>query len=198
MPKTPVPLLLDAAIGVDEAGRGPWAGPVVVAAVRLDPTRPLDGLNDSKALTEKRREALFPLIQAQALAFSIQFVSAQEIDQSDILRATFAGMRRAAAEVWTPGFTARIDGNLVPPEFPCPAEAVVKGDARVAAIAAASILAKVARDRYMVALDGTLPGYGFAAHKGYGTAAHQAALRELGPSIEHRASFKPIRALLGR
>ena len=193
----PTPLLLDAAIGVDEAGRGPWAGPVVVAAVRLDPSRPLEGLNDSKALSEKRREALFPLIQAQALAFSIQFVSAQEIDQSDILRATFEGMRRAAQAVWAPGYAARIDGNLVPPNFPCTAEAVVKGDAKVAAIAAASILAKVARDRYMAELENRWPGYGFAQHKGYGTAFHQAALQQLGPCVEHRTSFKPIRALLG-
>ena len=192
----PTPLLLDEAIGVDEAGRGPWAGPVVVAAVRLDPTRPLDGLNDSKALSGKRREALFPLIQEQALAFSIQYVTAQEIDQSDILRATFEGMRRATRAVWVPGFRARIDGNLVPPEFPCEAEAVVKGDAKVAAIAAASILAKVARDRYMSDLEKQWPGYGFAQHKGYGTALHQAALLELGPCVEHRASFKPIRKLM--
>lgn len=190
------PLLFDEAIGVDEAGRGPWAGPVVVAAVRLDPARPIAGLNDSKALTEKRREALFPLIQDQAAAFSIQFVSAQEIDASDILRATFEGMRRAAGAIWIPDLEARIDGNLVPPQFPCSAQAVVKGDAKVAAIAAASILAKVARDRYMVELEKTWPGYAFAQHKGYGTAAHQAALKALGPCAEHRTSFKPIKALL--
>lgn len=190
------PLLFDEAIGVDEAGRGPWAGPVVVAAVRLDPARPITGLNDSKALTEKRREALFPLIQDQAAAFSIQFVSAQEIDASDILRATFEGMRRAAGAIWIPDLEARIDGNLVPPQFPCSAQAVVKGDAKVAAIAAASILAKVARDRYMVELEKTWPGYAFAQHKGYGTAAHQAALKALGPCTEHRTSFKPIKALL--
>lgn len=190
------PLLFDEAIGVDEAGRGPWAGPVVVAAVRLDPARPITGLNDSKALTEKRREALFPLIQDQAAAFSIQFVSAQEIDASDILRATFEGMRRAAGAIWIPDLEARIDGNLVPPQFPCSAQAVVKGDAKVAAIAAASILAKVARDRYMVELEKTWPGYAFAQHKGYGTAAHQAALKALGPCAEHRTSFKPIKALL--
>lgn len=192
------PLLLDGAIGVDEAGRGPWAGPVVVAAVRLDPSRPIVGLNDSKALTERRREVLFPIIQEQALAFSIQFISAKEIDGSDILRATFKGMRQAAQEVWVPDLTARIDGNLVPPQFPCSAEAVVKGDAKVAAIAAASILAKVARDHYMEALEEAWPGYGFAQHKGYGTAAHQAALKALGPCAEHRTSFKPIKALLAR
>lgn len=198
MPSVATPLLFDEAIGVDEAGRGPWAGPVVVAAVRLNPNRPIEGLNDSKALSEKRREALFPLIQEHAAAFSIQFISAQEIDASDILRATFEGMRRAAAEVWVPDLQARIDGHLVPPNFPCAAEAVIKGDAKIAAIAAASILAKVARDRYMCELETTWPGYAFAQHKGYGTAAHQAALKTLGPCPEHRTSFKPIKALLAR
>ncbi len=191
-----VPLLLDEAIGVDEAGRGPWAGPVVVAAVALDPSRPIPGLGDSKALTERRRNALFPVIQENALAHSIVFVSAAEIDASDILRATFKGMREATTNLGLPTHSARIDGSLVPPDFPCPAQAVVKGDARVAAIAAASILAKVARDRYMEDLESRWPGYGFAKHKGYGTAAHQAALNSLGPCVEHRTSFKPIARLL--
>lgn len=194
--KAPLSLLISDAIGVDEAGRGPWAGPVAVAAVRLDPRRPIEGLNDSKALTEAKRHLLFPIIQEQALAYSIQLISAEEIDQSDILRATFEGMRRAAQAVWVPGATALIDGNLVPPAFPCEAEAVVKGDAKVAAIAAASILAKVARDVYMADLEQAFPGYGFAQHKGYGTALHQKALAELGPCREHRRSFKPIARLL--
>lgn len=194
--KVSLSLLFGDSIGVDEAGRGPWAGPVAVAAVRLDPQRPIDGLNDSKALNEARRNALFPLIQERALAFSIQMISAEEIDRSDILRATFDGMRRAAEAVWVPGATALIDGNLVPPGFPCDAEAVVKGDAKFAEIAAASILAKVARDRYMEELELRFPGYGFAKHKGYGTAAHQKALAELGPCVEHRKSFKPIARLL--
>lgn len=189
-------LILDGAIGVDEAGRGPWAGPVVVAAVALDPTRPIEGLDDSKALTVRRREFLFSLIQEQALAHSIVFVSAQEIDRSNILQATFHGMREAARTLERPDLLARIDGNQVPPDFPCQAEAIVKGDARVSAIAAASILAKVARDRYMDALEAQWPGYGFSKHKGYGTALHQKALRELGPCEEHRRSFKPIARLL--
>ncbi len=192
----PFPLLLSEAIGVDEAGRGPWAGPVAVAAVRLDPLNPIDGLNDSKALTESRREQLFPLIKERALAYSIQLISAEDIDGSDILRATFDGMRRATAAVWVPGSTALIDGNLVPPNFPCEASAVVKGDAKVAAIAAASILAKVSRDLYMAELDSRFPGYGFAKHKGYGTAQHQNALQKLGPCVEHRKSFKPVAKLL--
>jgi len=191
-----ISLLLSDAIGVDEAGRGPWAGPVTVAAVLLDPLNPIEGLNDSKALTEARRKALFPIIQQQALAYSIQTISAEEIDRMDILRATFEGMRRAVRAVWVPGRTALIDGNLVPPEFPCGASAVVKGDAKVAAIAAASILAKVSRDLYMEELEGRFPGYGFAQHKGYGTAAHQRALAELGPCLEHRKSFKPVARLL--
>lgn len=189
-------LLLDDAIGVDEAGRGPWAGPVVVAAVSLDPTRPIQGLGDSKALSARRRHELFPIIQEQALAHSIVFVHAGDIDASDILRATFRGMCQATANICVSTQLARIDGNLIPPAFPCRAETVVKGDAKVAAIAAASILAKVARDQYMEALEEKWPGYGFAQHKGYGTAAHQAALKQLGPCEEHRASFKPIAKLL--
>lgn len=194
--KAAVPLLLSEAIGVDEAGRGPWAGPVTVAAVRLDPANPIEGLNDSKVLTEARRHLLFPLIKERALAYSIQFISAQQIDESDILRATFEGMRKATSAVYIQGATALIDGNLVPPQFPCQASAVVKGDAKVAAIAAASILAKVARDIYMTELEGAFPGYGFAKHKGYGTPFHQEALARLGPCVEHRKSFKPVGRLL--
>lgn len=191
-------LLLDDAIGVDEAGRGPWAGPVVVAAVVLDPSRPIQGLGDSKALTARRRDALFPQIKELALAHSIVFVSARQIDDSNILQATFHGMREATQALGYPHLLARIDGHQIPPDFPCRAEAVVKGDAKVSAIAAASILAKVSRDRYMEELEERWPGYGFARHKGYGTALHQSALRELGPCEEHRRSFKPIAKLLAR
>lgn len=181
---------------MDEAGRGPWAGPVVVAAVALDPARPIEGLGDSKALSARRREALFPLIQERALAHAIVFVSARDIDASNILQATFQGMRQATQALALPHLHARIDGHQVPPDFPCRAQALVKGDAKVCAIAAASILAKVARDRYMEELDASWPGYGFAKHKGYGTALHQDALRTLGPCPEHRTSFKPIARLL--
>ena len=190
-----VALETTAAIGVDEAGRGPWAGPVVVAAVRLAPGQNIPGLDDSKALSEIRRDVLFQTIQQGADAWSIQFITAGEIDASDILRATFEGMRRAVEAIARPGDTALIDGPLVPPKLVCPARGVIGGDATVAAIAAASILAKVARDAYMVELDTRWPGYGFARHKGYGTAAHRAALQRLGACPEHRFSFKPIRAL---
>lgn len=182
---------LDDVVGVDEAGRGPWAGPVVVAAVAWKAGMVVPGMDDSKALTQKRREALFPIIQAQA-NWSIVFVSAQAIDQSNILAATLEGMRQAAQAVWTPGKEVWIDGDKVPAQTAFPARSIVKGDAKVAAIAAASILAKVARDRHLMALDAEFPGYGFAQHKGYGTAAHAAALARLGPCREHRLSFKPV------
>jgi ribonuclease HII len=179
--------------GVDEAGRGPLAGPVAVAAVILDPARRLDGLGDSKVLTETRREALFPLIQSQSLAWSIVLVHADEIDRLNILQATMAGMRRAVAALATTPSRVLVDGNRVPPGLGIETEAIVKGDAKIAAISAASILAKVARDRWMQDLDAAHPEYGFAAHKGYPTPEHLEALRRLGPCPAHRRSFAPVR-----
>lgn len=182
--------------GVDEAGRGPLAGPVAVAAVILDAARPIDGLGDSKALTEAKREALFPLIQAQARAWSIVLVNADEIDRLNILQATLAGMRRAVEALSVPPAHVLVDGNRVPSGLDVPADAVVRGDAKVAAISAASILAKVARDRWMRELDAVHPGYGFATHKGYPTPEHLDALRRLGPCPAHRRSFAPVSAAM--
>jgi len=182
--------------GVDEAGRGPLAGPVAVAAVVLDPARRIAGLGDSKRLSEAAREALFPRIEERALACSIVLVHADEIDRLDILRATLEGMRRAVAALAVAPVRVLVDGNRLPTGLAMPAEAIVKGDARVAAIAAASILAKVARDRWMLALDAEYPGYGFAAHKGYPTPDHLDALRRLGPCPAHRRSFAPVRTML--
>jgi ribonuclease HII len=180
--------------GVDEAGRGPLAGPVAVAAVILDPARRIDGLGDSKALTEARREALFPRIQSDALAFAIVLVHADEIDRLNILQATMAGMRRAVAGLAARPSRMLVDGNRVPVGLGIDAEAIVKGDAKIAAISAASILAKVARDRWMRDLDATHPEYGFAVHKGYPTPEHLDALRRFGPCPAHRRSFAPVRA----
>ncbi len=180
--------------GVDEAGRGPLAGPVAVAAVILDPARRIDGLGDSKALTEARREALFPRIQSEALAFAIVFVHADEIDRLNILQATMAGMRRSVAALASPPSRVLVDGNRVPSGLGVDAEAIVKGDAKVAAISAASILAKVARDRWMRELDARHPEYGFALHKGYPSPQHLEALRRFGPCPAHRRSFAPVRA----
>lgn len=180
--------------GVDEAGRGPLAGPLVVAAVILDPARPIDGIGDSKALTERRREALFPLILDQAVACCIRVIEVGEIDRLNIFQATMHGMREAVRGLAVPPALARIDGNRVPPGLPCPAEAWVGGDARDAAIGAASILAKVTRDRLMLELHERWPHYGFARHKGYGTLEHMAALREHGPCSEHRRSFAPVKS----
>lgn len=182
--------------GVDEAGRGPLAGPVTVAAVILDPARPIDGLDDSKKLAETRREALFPLIQAQALAWHIEFVQAEEIDRLNILQATLAGMRRALLALTPAPAFARIDGNRLPEALPCPAEALVGGDGLDPAIMAASILAKVARDAHMRTLHAQWPQYGFDRHKGYPSPAHLAALREHGPCPEHRRSYAPVRDAL--
>ncbi|MFP5440256.1 MAG: ribonuclease HII [Gammaproteobacteria bacterium] len=179
--------------GVDEAGRGPLAGPVTAAAVILDPARPIPGLDDSKKLSEKKRDALEPLIRERALAFCVASASVGEIDEKNILQATLLAMRRAVAGLPLAAQAVVVDGNKVT-EFGVPAEAVVGGDARVPAISAASILAKVARDREMLALDAQFPGYGFAQHKGYGTAAHLAALARLGASPHHRRSFAPVAA----
>ncbi len=179
--------------GVDEAGRGPLAGPVSVAAVILDPARPIAGLNDSKKLSEARREVLYPQIIECALAWHIEFVTAQEIDNLNILQATLEGMRRAVCALQPAAQFARIDGNRIPTGLPCAAEALVGGDALDPAIMAASILAKVARDRAMVAMHDQFPAYGFAVHKGYPTPAHLAALAAHGPCTQHRRSFAPVR-----
>ncbi len=183
--------------GVDEAGRGPLAGPVAVAAVVLDPDRPIAGLADSKALTASARERLSALIQAQATAWQIVLIGAAEIDAMNILQASLEGMRRALVALQPAPLLALIDGNQLPPRLPCPGRALVRGDALEPAISAASILAKVARDRYMIELESRHPGYGFAKHKGYPSAAHLEALRRLGPCTEHRRSFAPVRAALG-
>lgn len=184
--------------GVDEAGRGPLAGPVSVAAVILDPDRPIDGLNDSKQLSEAAREALFPLIRERALAWRIEFVEREEIDRLNILQATLTGMRRALEALSPAADLARIDGNRLPKALPCAAEALVGGDALEPAIMAASILAKVARDARMRELHAQWPQYGFDRHKGYPSPAHLAALREHGPCPEHRRSYAPVREALAR
>jgi len=184
--------------GVDEAGRGPLAGPVVVAAVILDPQHGIDGLDDSKVLAAAERERLGILIRARALAWSVCVVEAEEIDRINILAATLVGMSRALAMLSLAPSLALIDGNRLPPDLPCPARAIVGGDASEAAISAASILAKTARDRLMVELEARYPGYGFARHKGYPTSAHFDALERLGPCPEHRRSFAPVRDWLVR
>lgn len=181
--------------GVDEVGRGPLCGPVVTAAVILDPARPIQGLNDSKKLSEARREALFDEICEKALAWSVARAEVEEIDRLNILHATLLAMQRAVEGLAVTPRLALIDGNRCP-ALSVPSTAVVQGDARVPAIAAASILAKVSRDREMCALDLVYPGYGFAAHKGYGTAVHLEALRRLGPTPLHRRSFAPVRDCL--
>lgn len=181
--------------GVDEVGRGPLAGDVVAAAVILDPDRPIAGLDDSKKLTEKKREALFPLIQQQALAWSVARASVQEIDQINILHASLLAMKRAVDGLSSRPEHVLVDGNRLP-AWHYSAEAVVKGDSRVQAIAAASILAKVVRDREMVAMDNLYPGYGFAGHKGYPTKAHREAIERLGVSPIHRLSYGPVKRQL--
>ena len=181
--------------GVDEAGRGPLAGPVYAAAVILDPDRPIDGLDDSKQLTARRRALLFEHIREQSLAWAIARAEVEEIDRLNILQATWLAMQRAVAALTVTPSQVLVDGKLCP-QLPCPAQAVVGGDRLVPAISAASILAKHARDEEMTVLDARYPGYAFAKHKGYGTAEHLAALRELGPSPIHRRSFRPVRELL--
>jgi ribonuclease HII len=178
--------------GVDEAGRGPWAGPVCAAAVILDPERPVDGLNDSKKLTEKRRLALDILIRDRACAFGIGWASPAEIDVLNIRQATHLAMHRAVSALSVLPTEIQIDGNDVPAGLPCPAIAIVKGDGKIAEISAASILAKTARDRLMTEMDTTWPGYGFSAHKGYGVPLHMEALARLGPCPIHRMSFRPV------
>ena len=190
--------MLPGVAGVDEAGRGPLAGPVFAAAVILDPQRPLSGLRDSKQLSEAAREQLAVQIRASALAWSVAWADSEEIDALNILQATFLAMRRAVLGLAHRPQQVLVDGNRLPPlQGLCGgAQAVVRGDATVPAISAASILAKCARDQLLQGLDLVYPGYGLAQHKGYPTAAHLAALREHGPLPLHRLSFAPVRALV--
>ncbi|MCE9685092.1 ribonuclease HII [Shewanella sp. AS16] len=183
--------------GVDEVGRGPLVGDVVTAAVILDPDRPIAGLNDSKKLSEKRRELLFAEICDKALCFAVGRASPAEIDSLNILHATMLAMQRAVAALSLTPASVLIDGNRSP-DFGLPSHAIVKGDGLVAAISAASIIAKVTRDREMAVLDQAYPQYGFAKHKGYPTQAHFEALAKYGVLAEHRKSFAPVRDLLAR
>ncbi|MEL7129514.1 MAG: ribonuclease HII [Pseudomonadota bacterium] len=179
--------------GIDEAGRGPWAGPVAAGAVVLDAAFPIEGLTDSKKLSEARRLMLEPIIKARAKAWGIGWASPEEIDTLNIRQANHLAMRRALEALNVMPDEILIDGNDCPADLPRPARTIIKGDLTEPCISAASILAKTARDRLMVGLDTQYPGYGFAKHKGYGTAAHAAALAELGPCPEHRKSFAPVR-----
>lgn len=181
--------------GVDEVGRGPLAGDVVAAAVILDPNRPIEGLNDSKKLSHKKREQLFVTIQQQARSWCIARASVAEIDQLNILQASLLAMRRAVEGLCTEPHHVLVDGNKLP-KWRYSSEAIIQGDGTVAEISAASILAKVVRDREMIELDLTYPGYGLAQHKGYPTKVHLACLQKLGPSAIHRSSFGPVRSLL--
>lgn len=195
----PISLIVDEGVaGIDEAGRGPLAGPLAVAAVLLDPRRPIQGLDDSKKLTAPRRAALFARIMAEAEAVSLVFMSTDEIAALNIRGATLAGMRRAARALWPAADAFVIDGRDVPPGLDAPASAIIGGDGTYAAIAAASIIAKVARDRAMRALASDYPGYGFEQHMGYGTRKHMAALHRLGPTPIHRAGFAPVAGALRR
>jgi ribonuclease HII len=188
----PMPILMFA--GVDEVGRGPLAGPVVAAAVILDPVRPIAGLRDSKKLTAARRAELAELIEAQALAVAVGRAEVAEIDLLNILRATLLAMERAVASLAVQPDVVYVDGNTTP-SLAMPAVAVVGGDDRIASISAASIVAKVARDREMDRAAAHYPNYGFEKHKGYATAAHLEAIERFGPSPLHRRSFAPIRAV---
>lgn len=183
--------------GVDEAGRGPLAGNVVAAAVILDPKRPIDCLADSKTLSPGKREQLAREIKAASLAWSIAAATVEEIDQLNIFQATMLAMRRAVEGLARePEFVA-VDGNKLP-GWRYPSQAIVKGDSKIPAISAASIIAKVARDEEMDILDARFPGYGFARHKGYGTVAHRRAIADLGPSPYHRRSFEPVKSHLAK
>ncbi len=189
--------LLGCICGVDEVGRGPLAGPVIAAAVILDPNNPIEGLADSKAISAERREFLDIQIRARATAFAIGRAEVDEIDRINILQATMLAMQRAVAALPIQPDLAYVDGNRCPP-LNCRVEAIVKGDAKVPAISAASIIAKVARDREMNEWDVRYPGYGLAKHKGYPTPTHLRALDALGPSPIHRQSFAPVRDRLSR
>ena len=186
--------ILTLVAGVDEAGRGPLAGPVFAAAVILHPEQPINGLTDSKLLSAKRREQLMLEIQANALAWAIARAEVEEIDSINILQASLLAMQRAVLALNILPELILVDGNKCPANLPCQSRAIVKGDRTVPAISAASILAKVARDNEMCLLDKQYPGYGFAAHKGYGTQLHLTALTKLGASPVHRRSFSPVKA----
>jgi ribonuclease HII len=186
---------VDGLAGVDEAGCAPLAGPVVVAAVILDPASRINGLDDSKILPEPTREKLYARIVARALAWSVVAVGVEEIDRVNIFHARMAGMVRALERLTCVPRFALIDGNHLPRPLPCPARALVDGDAIAPSISAASIIAKVTRDRLMREMDARWPGYGFAQHKGYPTPSHREALQRLGPCPEHRRSFAPVRAV---
>ena len=181
--------------GVDEVGRGPLIGPVVAAAVILDPVQHIEGLADSKKLSEKRRNFLAEEIKAKALAWSVAAATVEEIDDINILHASLLAMRRAVEALQPAAEYVLVDGNRCP-ELSCPSSPVIKGDSRVAAISAASILAKVVRDQQMVEMDALYPGYGIAKHKGYPTKVHFAALQDLGITPEHRRSFGPVRKII--
>lgn len=181
--------------GVDEAGRGPWAGPVVAAAAILDPARIPEGIDDSKRLSAARREALAAALRAVA-EIGVGVATVEEIDRLNILRAADLAMARALAALPRPPGFALIDGNRVPPGLPCPALALVKGDARALSVAAASIVAKTERDRMLRALAADWPGYGWERNMGYGTAEHAEALARLGPTPHHRRSFRPVAEIL--
>ena len=187
---------LDLICGVDEVGRGPWAGPVMAGAVILDPCAPIDGLADSKKLSESRRLDLSKEIQAKAAAWAIAAASAEEIDRLNIREATFLAMRRAISDLPLKPDLILIDGNALPSNLPAPARAIIKGDQTEACISAAAIIAKVARDQLMAEFESQYPGYGFGRHKGYGTKLHSAALTTHGPCDIHRRSFAPVRASL--
>ncbi|MBS1140710.1 MAG: RNase [Proteobacteria bacterium] len=189
MPELIVPVGL--VCGIDEAGRGPLAGPVVAAAVILDPERPIAGLNDSKKLSEKKRDALAGIIRERALAWAVAEATVEEIDRLNILQATMLAMQRAVAALQVRAESALVDGNRCP-RLDIPSEAVVKGDGKIASIAAASILAKTVRDAGMLVLHAQYPQYGFDRHMGYPTAAHFAALEAHGASPVHRRSFGPV------
>jgi ribonuclease HII len=191
LPDIPAGLLA----GVDEAGRGPLAGPVIAAAVILDPDNPVEGLGDSKQLTQKRRETLYDEITRQAIAWATGRADVAEIDRINILQATLRAMRRAVERLQPAATHVLVDGNQCP-SVNCPVEAVVRGDSRVAAISAASIIAKVTRDREMIEMEDLYPGYGFAGHKGYPSSRHMEALQRLGVTPIHRRSYAPVRKLL--
>lgn len=182
--------------GIDEVGRGPWAGPVCAGAVILDPDRKIEGLADSKALTPARRDSLAEEIREKAVEHALGWASPQEVDRVNVREATFLAMRRAVSRLQTQVSLALIDGRDVPDGLPCKGRAVIGGDGSEPVISAASILAKVARDALMVEEDERYPGYGFAAHKGYGTRVHIEALARLGPCPIHRMSFAPVAAAL--
>jgi ribonuclease HII len=185
----------DLVAGVDEVGRGPLAGPVIAAAVILDPSNPIVGLTDSKKLTEKKREALSIEIKSKALSYCIARSDPVEIDKVNILQASLIAMERAVIGLSVAPTFCLVDGNKLP-NLPCPAKAIVKGDLTEAAISAASIIAKVARDHEMLEMDAEYPGYGFANHKGYPTKFHREAIQRLGVTPIHRMSFGPVKAQL--